>query len=91
MDLKSGLYRGFKVAAPDGPLRNYFEQTDTKKIFFNLLRDATVDSLAKKNRIKEGEEVRASCSIMKTMAVTKPQRPIYALTLKEVETYFFYV
>ena len=88
VDLKSGLYRGFKVAAPDGPLRSYFEQTDTKKIFFNLLHDATIDSLAKKNRIKEGEDVRATCSVMKTTAVTKPPRPIYALTLKEVETYF---
>ena len=88
MDMKSGFYRGFKVAAPDGPLRSYFEQEDTKKIFFNLLRDATIDSLAKKNRLKEGEEVGAACSIMKTTGVSKPPRPIYALTLKEAETYF---
>ena len=88
MDMKSGLYRGFNVAAPDGPLRSYFEQEDTKKIFFSLLREATIDSLAKKNRMKEGEEVTAACSITKTTGVTKPPRPVYALGLKEAETYF---
>lgn len=88
VDLKTGLYRGFKVAAPDGPLKSYFEQEDTKKIFFNLLRDATIDALAKKNEQKEGNDIGAKCSVMKTIAVTKPPRPIWVMNLKELETYF---
>ena len=32
MDITKGTFLGFKVAAPDGPLKHYFEQDDTKKI-----------------------------------------------------------
>ena len=88
MDLKSGQYKGFKVAAPDGPLKQYFEQKDTRKIFFGLLRDATIDAMAKKEEKRDGKEVRAGVSVLKTIAVTKPPRPIWALTLKEIETFF---
>jgi hypothetical protein len=88
MDLKYGQYKGFKVAAPDGPLKQYFEQKDTRKIFFELFRDATIDAVAKKEQKKDGKEVRAGCSVLKTTVVTKPPRPIWVLTLKELETFF---
>ena len=42
-------YRGYRVAALDGPLRNYFEQDDVKASFFALIQDATLDAVAKKN------------------------------------------
>ena len=76
MDLKSGNYKGFKVAAPEGPLKNYFEQKDTREIFFQLFRDATIDAVAKKEQKKEGKEVTATCSVLKTTGVTKPPQPI---------------
>ena len=85
VDLKTGLFRGFKVAAPDGPLKSYFEQEDIKKIF---LCDATIYALAKKNEQKEGNDIVAKCSVMKTIAVTKPLRPIWVMNLKKLETYF---
>lgn len=88
MDLKTGQYKGFKVAAPDGPLKQYFEQEDTRKIFFGLLRDATIDAVAKKEQKRDGKEVRAGVTVLKTTAVTKPPRPIWTLTLKEIETFF---
>ena len=50
MDPKTGQFRGYKVAAPDGPLRNYFEEDDVKRTFFTLFRDATVDAVAEKKR-----------------------------------------
>ena len=88
MDLKSGNYKGFKVAAPEGPLKNYFEQKDTRELFFQLFRDATIDAVAKKEQKKEGKEVTATCSVLKTTGVTKPPQPIWVLTLKELETFF---
>ena len=88
VDLKTGLFRGFKVAAPDGPLKDYFNQEETKEVFFNLLRDATIDAMAKKNRKLSGEDVEAASSVIKTVGVTKPVRPIWSLTLKELESFF---
>ena len=88
MDLKSGQFKGVKVAAPDGPLRQYFEQGDTRKIFFNLFRDATIDAVAKKEEKRAGEKVTAGCLVTKTIAVTKPPYPIWYLNQKEIETFF---
>ena len=81
---------GFKVAAPDGPLKSYFEQEDTKQIFYNLLCDATIDALAKMNENIEGKEVGAKCSVLNTIAVTKPPRRIWVINLKELELYVPY-
>ena len=88
VDFKTGHYRGFKVACPDGPIKDYFNQQDTKNIFFDLLRDATIDAIAKKNRKINGEDVQASSSVVKAIDVTRPLRPIWSLTLKELETFF---
>ena len=41
MDIKTGTFRGFKVAAPDGPLKDHFDSEEVKGVFFKLLRDAT--------------------------------------------------
>ena len=88
MDIKKGKFLGFKVAAPDGPLRHYFEQEDTKKIFYGLMKDAVVDALAKKEEKRAGKTIQSSSSVVKVLAVMKPPRPIWDLTLKEIETYF---
>ena len=88
VDLKTGLFRGFKVAAPDGPIKEHFDQEDTKEIYFNLLRDATIDAMAKKHRKLNGEDVEAASSVIKAVGVTKPVRPIWSLTLKELESFF---
>ena len=88
MDITKGKFLGFKVAAPDGPLRHYFQQDDTKKIFYDLMKDASVDALAKKEEKRAGNVVESSASVVKVLAVMKPPRPIWDLTLKEIETYF---
>ena len=85
---KNGGFVGFKVAAPDGPLKNYFKQEDTKKIFFDLIQDACIDAMAKKERKRSGEEVEASSSVLIAISLSKPPRPIWNLTLKELETFF---
>lgn len=78
---------GFKVAAPEGPLKSYFEQDDTKLIFFNLIQDACIDAMAKKEKKRAGEEVGASVDVLKALSLTKPPRPVWTLTLKELETF----
>ena len=88
-EFKTGYYRGFKVACPDGPIKDYFNQQDTKNIFFDLLRDATIDAIAKKNRKINGEDVQASSSVVKAIGVTRPLRPIWSLTLKELVSFFY--
>ena len=88
MDPKTGHYRGYRVAAPDGPLRNYFEQDDVKASFFALLRDATLDAVAKKKEKLDGKEVTATCSVVKTVGLSKPPRPVWTLTVDELDTYF---
>ena len=88
MDLKKGEYLGYKVAAPNGPLKNYFEQDDFKKILYDLMRDSVVDALAKKEELRVGNDVVSSTSVVRVLSVLKPPRPIWSLTLKEIETYF---
>ena len=55
MDLKSGQFKGVKVAAPDGPLRQYFEQGDTRKIFSTYFETLRSMRLLRKRR-KEQEK-----------------------------------
>ena len=88
MDKKRKEFVGFKVAVPDGPLKHYFEQEETKKIFFDLFRDACIDAVAKKERKRSGEIVQSSSSIVKVIGFVKPPRPLWTLSLKELETYF---
>ena len=88
MDPKTGKYRGYKVAAPEGPLKTHFEKEDVKAVFFNLLRDATIDAVAKKNDKLAGKEVAASCSVIETVTLSKPPRPVWTCTVDELDTYF---
>ena len=60
MDLKTGQFKGFKVAAPDGPLKNHFEQHETRETYFQLFCDATLDAMAKKNRLEDGADIQAT-------------------------------
>ena len=87
MDCKKGFI-GFKVAAPDGPLKHYFEQEDTKKILFGLFGDAVIDAMAKKEKKRKGEEVDSSTDVIRTIVLTKPPVPVWNLTLKQAETFF---
>ena len=48
MEPKTGKFKGFSVAAPEGPLKDHFEKEDVKRVYFELLRDATIDAVAKK-------------------------------------------
>ena len=59
-----------------------------KAVFFNLLRDATIDAVAKKKDKLAGKEVAASCSVIKTVTLSKPPRPVWICTVDELDTYF---
>ena len=85
---KKGGYLGVKVAAPSGPLKDFFEQEDTKQVMFELMRDAVVDALAKKEAKRAGDNVEASTSVGNTLEILKPPRPIWDLNLKEIGIYF---
>ena len=85
---KKGGYLGVKVAAPTGPLKDFFEQEDTKQVMFELMRDAVVDALAKKEAKRAGDNVEASTSVGNTLEILKPPRPIWDLNLKEIGIYF---
>ena len=87
-DIDKGRFVGCKVAAPEGPLKAYFDQDDTKRIFFDLLQEAFIDALEKKEKKRNGEEVRTSTMETRTVGFVQPPRPIWILTLKELETYF---
>ena len=88
IDLKKGGYLGVKVAAPTGPLKDFFEQEDTKQVMFELMRDAVVDALAKKEAKRAGDNVEATTSVVNTMEILKPPKPIWDLNLKEIGIYF---
>jgi hypothetical protein len=87
-EMKNGNFAGFKVAAPDGPLKEYFAQDDTKKILFNLIQDACIDAIAKKEEVRKGNEVIANATVVKAIAFKEPPRPVWILNLKELESYF---
>ena len=86
--MEKGQFFGMKVAAPDGPLKSYFEQEDTNKIFFDLMQEACIDAMAKKEAKRIGQAVEASTSVTNTIAFPAPPRPVWILTVKELETYF---
>ena len=87
-DIDKGKFVGINVAAPEGPLKDYFDQDDTKKMFFELLQDAFFYALAKKEKLRNGVDVKASSSESKLVGFAEPPMPIWMLTLKELETYF---
>ena len=87
-EMDKGKFVGFKVAVPDGPLKDYFAQDDTKKLFFDLFQDACIDAMAKKERKRSGEDVQTSLTLSRTIIFPKPPRPIWIMTVKELETYF---
>ena len=88
MDIKTGQFKGYKVAVPDGPLKDYFEQENVKPTFFNLFRDAVIDAAAKRKEKLDGKTVEASCSVLKTTGISKPPRPVWVLTAVELDDYF---
>lgn len=87
-EIKKGCFAGFKVAAAPGPLKDYFEQDDVKKKFFHLVQNAVIDALAKKEVKENGDEVEASGQIVNVTAFREPPRPVWTLTVKELESYF---
>ena len=87
-EMRKGEYLGIKVAAPTGPLKDFFEQQDTKQALYDLMRDAVLDAMAKKEEKRAGKDVQAATSVVQALAVTKPPRPIWELNLKEIGTYF---
>ena len=87
-EMRKGEYLGIKVAAPVGPLKTFFEQQDTKQVLYDLMKDAVLDAMAKKEEKRAGKEVDAATSIVKAIAIAEPTRPIWDLNLKEIGTYF---
>ena len=87
--MEKGRFSGYKVAAPDGPLKDYFKQADTNEIFYNLIQDAVIDAMAKKEVKRTGQPIEAKATVVaKTVAFPPPPVPIWVLTVKELETYF---
>ena len=87
-EMRKDKYLGIKVVAPPGPLKNFFEQRDTKQVLYDLMDEAVLDALAKKEEKRAGNDVQAATSVVQALAVTKPPRPIWDLNLKEIGTYF---
>ena len=87
-EMRKDQYLGIKVVAPTGPLKNFFEQRDTKQVLYDLMEEAVLDALAKKEEKRAGNDVQAATSVVQALAVTKPPRPIWDLNLKEIGTYF---
>ena len=87
-EMRQGHFAGLKVAAPDGPLKDYFDKVEIKEIFFGLIQDAVIDALAKKEERRKGNEVISSAKIVPVVAFREPPRPIWLLTSRELEAYF---
>ena len=87
-EMRKGKFLGIKIAAPTGPLRTYFEQQDTKQVLYDLMNDAVLDALAKKEKKRAGKDVEAATTVVRALAVLKPPRPIWDLNLREIGAYF---
>ena len=61
---------------------NILSRATQGRFFFDLVLDATIDAVAKKEQKRVGENVTAGCSVTKTSAVTKPPYPIWYLNQK---------
>jgi hypothetical protein len=55
-EIVKGKFVGCKFAAPEGPLKDYFDQPDTKHRYFELLQDAFFEALEKKEKKREGQK-----------------------------------
>ena len=86
--IDQGKFIGCKVAAPDGPLKDYFEKDENKQVFFDLMQEAFFDALAKKEKVREGIDVTTSAMETRIIGFAKPPRPVWVMTEKELETYF---
>ena len=75
MDVRWGDFLEFRVAAPDGPLKNDFETEDVKHSIYELMKNAIVDALAKKEEKRAGKEVHASAVSINVLKINKPPRP----------------
>ena len=87
-EIVNGKFVGCKFAAPEGLLKDYFNQPDTKHRYFNLLQDAFFEALEKKEKKREGQNVKTSAKETRLVGFAEPPRPIWMLTVKELETYF---
>ena len=87
-EIVNGKFVGCKFAAPEGLLKDYFNQPDTKHRYFNLLQDAFFEALEKKEKKREGQNVKTSATETRLVGFPEPPRPIWMLTVKELETYF---
>ena len=47
-----------------------------------------MDAVGKKKEKLDGKEVTATCSVVKTVGLTKPPRPVWTLTVDELDSYF---
>ena len=52
------------------------------------MKNAVIDALAKKEEKRAGKEVHASAVSINLLKINKLPRPVWCLTLKEIETYF---
>ena len=87
-EIEKGKFVGCKIAASDGVMKNYFEREEVKTLFFGLLQDAFIEALDKKEKKRDGEDVKASTSESKLIGFSEPPRPVWILNLRELETYF---
>ena len=87
-EIVKGKFVGCKFVAPEGPLKDYFDQPDTKHRYFELLQDAFFEALKKKEMKREGQNVKTSAKETRLVGFAEPPRPIWMLTVKELETYF---
>ena len=67
-DMKKGRFAGYKVATAPGPLKDYFEQDDVKKTFFELVQNAVIVALAKKEERENGNKIEEAGKLVKVTA-----------------------
>ena len=87
-EIDKGNFVGCKIAAPDGPLKDYFDKDENKQVFFDLMQEAFVDALAKKEKVREGIDVTTCAIETRMIGFAHPPRPVWIMTEKQLETYF---
>ena len=87
-DVEKGKFVGVKFATPEGPLKNHFETAENQKKYFDLMQEAFLDALARKEEKKEGVDVNPIATETRLIGFSEPPRPVWVLTVKELETYF---
>ena len=87
-EIDKGKFVGCKVAAPDGPLKDFFDKDENKQVFFDLMQEAFFDALAKKEKMRDGIDVHTCAMETRMIGFAEPPRPVWILTEKQLETYF---